>query len=451
MFSFVAGIAISNAFLPKFNELLDLNIPYNLDVNRFVFISLLGSAIFLGGLSGLYPAIYSSVVSPANSLKGKWHGGGKSGVVLKNSLVVAQLMAAIILVVGCIVVFKQLQFIQTKKLGFERDQIIYIPYQQVRFFDKTSTLTNELLKNQNILKVSVASTVPLNSGNQGIATSWEGNTQGNELFIYRTRIDYNYIDLFQIEMTAGRNFSPAFPIDSLESYILNEAAVKALGWDKAVGKSFEGGTVVGVVKDFHFQPFNFTIEPMFMKFRNRENSLYGNIILKIVMDDKEQTLAYVKKTLSDLVPEIPFNYHYMDDSYNEMYKTEKRFSWIINIFTFVALFISVIGLLGLINQNVVQRIKEIGIRKVLGASVVNILAMLSKGFFKLVLISIMVASPIAYYLSSKWLERFAYKIDLVWWIFVVAGLLTAFTTMIAIGFQATKAALMNPINSLKSE
>ncbi|HEY4653402.1 MAG TPA: ABC transporter permease [Cyclobacteriaceae bacterium] len=450
--SFATALAFSYALLPQFNNLLGLTIPYDLEIGRFVFAGLVVSAIALAGLSGLYPAIYSSIVSPIDSLKGGWYRAGNLGQVLKSTLVLIQFTAAIVLTFGSIVISNQLGFIQNKKLGFERNEIVYIPYQQQNVFDKISTLSSELLKNPRILNVSLSSDLPLNSESQGLVDRWEGNTEGRELRMYRTRVDYNYIDVFQIEMAEGRNFSPGFPSDSSGAYILNEAAVEALGWSSVVGKSFEDGIVVGVVKNFHFQPFNYSIEPMYMNFINPRNSYFeGNIILKISPGEKRETLTYVQRIMKDMMPDMPFTYLYLDESYSELYESEQRFGWIMNLFTGIAIFIAGMGLFGLINQNVAQRIKEIGIRKVLGASVINILVLLSKGFMKLFLIAAFVAFPVAYYLGNQWLRDFAYRIDMAWWMFTLAGAITASVALAAICFKAVNAALMNPVNSLKSE
>lgn len=287
---------------------------------------------------------------------------------------------------------------------------------------------------------------------QGIADEWEGNNTESELGIYRNYVDYDFIDLLEIELVEGRNFSPAFPTDTLGAYILNEAAVKALGWESAVGKKFERGKVIGVVKDFHIQPFDLAIEPMYLTFRNRETTYYsGNIAMKIKMDDPEGALAYVQETLKEMTPLLPFQHRFMDESYNQLYESEKRFGKVFNIFTLIALFIACMGLFGLVTHNVIQRTKEISIRKVLGATISNIVGLLSKDFLKLVLLSSIIAVPIAWWGMNKWLQDFAYRINLNWQTFVLACLLAIGLAFLTISAQAIKAAAANPANTLKGE
>ena len=248
----------------------------------------------------------------------------------------------------------------------------------------------------------------------------------------------------------GRNFSPEHPTDST-GIILNESAVKALGWESAVGKAFNGRQVIGVVKDFHFQPFDLTIEPLFLVLRTKKNSFYGNIVIKAKMDDLDNTVAHIQKTLKTILPQIPIEHRVMDESYNQLYRSEKRIGTVLNLFTLIALFIACMGLFGLVSHNVLQRTKEIGIRKVLGASVSNIVSMISKDFLKLVVLSVIIAVPIAWWSMSKWLQDFAYRIDMDWGIFALIGLLAVGAAFLTVSTQAIKAAIANPVDSLKVE
>jgi putative ABC transport system permease protein len=255
-----------------------------------------------------------------------------------------------------------------------------------------------------------------------------------------------------MELVEGRNFSPNIPSDSLNGYILNEAAVKALGWTSAVGKKFGAGTVIGVVKDFHFQSFDFSIEPLFLKYRNATN-LYGisNFMAKIDSENTEAALAHVENTLKTMVPDFPMEYHFLDDTYNQLYNTEKRFGKAFNLFTFIALFIAGIGLFGLVTFQVNRRTKEIGIRKVLGATTTGLVALLSKDFLKLVFVALVIASPLAYFFMEKWLQDFSYRIDISWWTFALAGFAAIIIAFVTVSFQSVKAALANPVETLRSE
>ncbi|MCB0628234.1 MAG: ABC transporter permease, partial [Lewinella sp.] len=397
-FSFGLAIGLSFALLPAFNRLLGLDIPYFLDDNHLLLIGMLVTAILFGVVSGLYPALLSTRVAPAQAFKSGWFKHRKDGNRLRQILVIGQFSAAIVLAISSVVIYQQLRYIQNKKLGYNRDQVVYVPYQQQAILDKTETIRSELLKHPQIDQVAFANSLPLNMLTQGIAENWEGREEGEELPIYRNWVDYDFIDLFDIELVEGRNFSPEFPTDSTESYILNESAVKALGWESAVGKEFEEGRVIGVVKDFHIQPFNLAIEPLWMRFINHATTYYnGNILIKINGSDSKEAVAYLQKTLKTILPNVPFEHHFMDESLNQLYESERRFGEVFNLFTLLALFIACMGLFGLVTHQVLQRTKEIGIRKVLGASVSSIVNLLSKDFIRLVIISALVAVPIAWW------------------------------------------------------
>jgi putative ABC transport system permease protein len=285
-----------------------------------------------------------------------------------------------------------------------------------------------------------------------IVKEWEGNDSQGDFFVYNNFIDYDFIDLFEIKLKEGRNFSPDYPTDSVESYILNESAVKALGWGSAVGKQFRNGKVIGVVKDFHFQPLDLAIKPLFLALRQGRGAMNTeHIVIKVKTGDLENTLAAIQQTIKNFVPHIPFEYRFMDEAYAQLYQSEQRLGLAFNIFTGLALFIACMGLLGLVSQQVLQRTKEIGIRKVLGASVPGIVLLLSKDFLKLVLLALIIAVPVAGYAMSRWLEDFAYSIDLSWWMFALTGIVALVIALVTISFQAIKAALANPVKSLRNE
>lgn len=449
IFSFGIAIALAYLLLPAFNQLVDKEIIFSLDSNRFAFMVMLATALLLGALSGLYPAILSSAVAPVNALKGKWMKRQKDGAFLRQALVVGQFAAAIILAIGSVVIYQQLRYIQDKKLGFNRDQIVYVNYNEVDLYNKVPTLKSELLKHSQIEQVSVSSYLPLNINSQTIVDNWEGNNAQEELWIYRNYIDYDYVDLFEMEIVEGRNFSPNHPNDSTDSYILNEAAVKALGWESAVGKKFNGRKVIGVLKDFHFQSLDFAIEPIFISFRRKEISFYTtNIIIKGKMDEVDEAVAHIQKTLNTFIPQVPFDHRFLDESYNQLYKSERQFGQVFNIFTCIALFIACMGLFGLVTHKVIQRTKEIGIRKVLGASVTNIVSLISKDFLQLVLVATIIAIPIAWWGSQRWLQDFAYRIDIGWWTFLLIGLLAIGLAFLTVSTQALRAATANPADTL---
>ncbi len=451
LFSFGMAIGLAYLLLPAFNQLMNQQIPFTLGSNRIVLLGMLSAAVLLGGLSGLYPALLSSVITPVNALKGGWFKNRKDGAFLSNTLVVGQFTAVIVLAIGSLVIYQQLQYIQNKKLGYNRDQVIYVPYRQVDFYEKTAIIRTELLKHPQLEKVSFAANMLLNVSSARPVNNWEGNNNEQSIRFFRNYIDYDFIDLVEIALVEGRNFSPEHPTDST-GIILNESAVKAMGWESAVGKAFNGRQVIGVVKDFHFQPFDLTIEPLYLVLRTKDDSFYyGNIVIKAKMDDLDNTVAHIHKTLKSILPQIPIEHRIMDESYDQLYRSEKRIGTVLNIFTLIALFIACMGLFGLVSHNILQRTKEIGIRKVLGASISNIVSIISKDFLKLVMLSVVIAVPIAWWIMSKWLQDFAYRIDMDWWLFALIGLLAIGVAFLTVSTQAIKAAVANPVDSLKEE
>lgn len=451
LISFGIALALVNVMLPVFNRLLDQSIPFHIMGNGLLLIGMLLTAFLIGIFSGLYPAFFLSALSPAKAFKGGLLNDAKKGSILRNVLVVGQFCAAIILTIGSIVIYQQLHFIQNKKLGFNRDQIIYLPYKQEEVFQNSNTVRSQLLQHPKINKVSFGTYMPLNLNSRTTVRKWENNSAEASLGIYRNYVDYHFLDLFEMELVEGRNFSPAHLSDTAKAYILNEAALANLGWNTAVGKKFHQGQVVGVVKDFHFQPFNLAIEPQYMVIQNQQSGSRGNIALKVNMDELDQTLAFVQQTMNEIVPQAPFEYHFLDESYQNLYGFENRLARIFNIFTLLALFIASIGLFGLVANQVLQRTKEIGIRKVLGATIYNIVSMISKDFLKLVIIATIIALPVAWWSTHKWLEAFVYHIEISWWIFALAGFSTLSIALITVGIQSVNAALANPVGALKNE
>lgn len=449
--SFILAMALATILLPTFNQLLGEDIPFTLSGSPWLLIGMLLPAVVVGGLSGLYPAIFLSKLLPVRAIKGSLTKTDIKGNALRNVLVVIQFSASIVLATGSIVIYQQLKFIQNKDLGYNRDHIVYIPLTDANIETRLSTIRNELLKNPQIEKVSFPGEMPLNMGSETVIDDWEGNTDKKHLFIYRNYVDYDFISLFGIQLLEGRNFSPDHPTDTVNSYILNESAVKALGWQSAVGKQFLDGEVIGVVKDYHFQPFDLTIQPMFIRFRSTESRREFNIAMKIKMHDVDETLKYVEGTVRAFVPGEPIECRFMESDYDLLYQPENRFGEAVNIFTILALIIACMGTFGLVAHNIFRRTKEIGIRKVLGARIAAIVQLLSKEFLVLVLVSVLVAVPIAWWAANKWLEGFAYKIEIEWWMFVLSGFVALAIGLLTISVLTIRAALANPVESLRAE
>jgi putative ABC transport system permease protein len=448
--SFASALALAAILLPSFNQLLDKGIVFDWTSSRWLVAGMLATGLLIGGLAGLYPAVLLSATSPIKAFRG-FVNKPRGGTAFRNTLVVGQFTASIVLAIGSLVVYQQLQFIQSKNPGYNRDGIVYIPFNQLDISNKAATVRAELLKNPQVEAVSFSKYIPLDMFSEGMINQWEGNETKENLSIYVNNVDYDFIDLFGMQLKEGRNFSPAFPTDSTAAYILNETAVKKLGWTTAVGKQFQGGQVIGVIKDFHFQSFGQSIKPLFLSFFTNSNQNITNLSIRVQAANMGQTLDFIQQEIKAILPHLPVECIFMEEDWYKLYESEQRLGQAFNLFTLLALFIACMGLFGLISHQVVNRTKEIGIRKVLGASVAGITGLLAKDFLKLVAIAIVVASPIAYYFMQKWLSDFAYRIEIQWWMFGAAGAMAVLIAFLTVGFQSVKAALANPVKSLRSE
>lgn len=449
--SFVFAFAVTQLILPLFNDLLGITIPFALLDNASLLIGMVIVAFLIGVLSGLYPAVFLTSVSPAQVFRGNFLKNFRKGWSMRNGLVIGQFSTAVILAIGSIVVYQQLQYIQNKKLGFNREEIVFISYNDENINKKASLIKSEISKIPNIEKVALTTYLPLNLNSQGIVNSWEGNANQEQLFIYQNYVDEDVLDLFEMEIVEGQNLHPETPEDTLNYYLLNQSAVEKLGWKSPVGKQFRDGTVIGVVKDFHFQTFDLAIEPLFLTHRGKGYGDFANILMKVRVEDIDKTLAQIEKTWSEVASHYPFQYQFLDETFNQLYENETRLGKAFNIFTALSLFIACMGLFGLVSHSVLQRTKEIGIRKVLGASEFSIITILSADFLKWVFYAILIATPIAWYGMQKWLQNFAYHIEIQWWIFASAGVFAIGISFLTVSAQSIKAALANPIDSLRSE
>lgn len=452
-FSFILALGLVQILLPGFNRIMGQSLSFNLLGNPILFALLLLTAILIGGLSGLYPGFIMSGITPMKAFEGKSLSNFKN-TSLRNFLIVIQFSAVIIFAVCTVVVYQQLQYIQTKKIGFNRDQIVYVPFHFQQINKNKALIRNELSTNPRISNVSVANNLPIKGTNQGIIENWEGKVGAENLPCYRFYVDDHFLDLYEMELIAGRNLSPDFPTDSSGAYLLNEAAVETIGWTphSAIGKTFKDGKVIGVVKDFHFQPMDLNIEPLFLALRTEQTGgSHGNFAMKVQMDDLENTLAYIRQTFKKMAPNIPFEYHFLDDSFNRIYASEQRLGKTFLIFTFLAVAIACIGLFGLVSYTLVQRTREIGIRKVLGASAVSIVHLLSKDFIRLVAIAVTIAIPLAWFIMTKWLQGFAYRVEISVWVFLLVGALAIGIALATISLQGVRTAQLNPVKSLRQE
>ena len=454
----LVGLIMAQLALPYYNELADKQLAIPFGIPTFWLVAILGILI-VGLLAGSYPAFYLSAFQPIKTLSGKFLDKG-GNLNLRNGLVVFQFLIAVLLIIGTLVINQQMRFIQNKKLGFEREQLLILDNVET-LRDKAFTLKKELLKNSEITKATVSGYLPVPSyrSDSPLCKSPELR-EDNCVSIQLWNIDEDYIPTMEMELLAGRNFSPDMPTDS-NAVIINETAAKILGFDNPIGQPLYGGadfdpqsdkmaeakTVIGVVKDFHFESLRQNIGALSFWF----DPYPGNIILKVNTDNLSDLLPTIESNWKSVAAGLPFSYRFMDDSFDRMYRSERRINSIMSIFSGLSIFIACLGLFGLAAFATERRTKEIGIRRVLGATTASLVALLSKDFLKLVVIALLVAIPIGWYFMNQWLQDFAYRVELHWWMFVIAGLLAVLIAFLTVSTQSIKAALSNPIESLRSE
>jgi len=451
VFALIIAFVLLQLALPAFNDISGKQL--NLSIKPSLAFILLG--LLVGVLAGIYPAFYLSSFRPIAVLKGKVAGNNKS-FGLRSSLVVFQFFISVGLIIGTIVVYQQMKFIQNKNLGYNKEQLITIQNSYVLGRNE-QVFKQQMLQDPRIVRATASMYKPAGPSNYNNALAYP---QGNDNLIVNGvdyHVDEDYIPTFGMHIIAGRNFSKDFPTDSL-GIILNETAVQALGWNSmtAVGKTVirqnsDRGTnvpfhVIGIVKNFNFKSLHQTISPLFMSYEPE-----GGLIFKIKTSDVQGLLATMKKQWDSYHTDEPFSYAFMDDLYNKTYSAEQKTGTILNIFSVLTIFVACLGLFGLVTYAAEQRTKEIGIRKVLGASVTQVTKMLSKEFLKLVLIASLIAFPAAWWAMNKWLQSFAFRITISWWVFVVAAATALLIALITVSSQAIKAAMANPVNSLRSE
>lgn len=449
----LVSLLIILLLLPGFNALTDKKLSIDLTNPSFV-LMLLGLTVFTGLVSGSYPALFMSSLKPISVLKGllKFKPGA---AYFRKALVVFQFVLSIVLILGMIIVYRQINYIHNKNLGFAREDILFMPLEG--HLEKSfPTFKNELLKQPGIKAVTSAQSSPLEVGSSTQGVRWPGKDTTKLTLFSMNPITYDYIKTMGIELVAGRDVSPEYGMDT-SNYLVNEAAARKMGYKDPVGKELtawgDKGTIVGVMKDFHHNSLHVPIEPLILKMfkMTGETPFWGHVIIRSEKGKTKEAIASMEKVFKQFNPGFPFKYYFTDEEIAKNYKSEFTVSKLSRYFAFLAIFISCLGLFGLVTFTAEQRTKEIGIRKVLGASVTGIFSMLSKDFLKLVLIAALIAFPLAWWAMHSWLNDFAYRIDIGWWVFVVAGLSAVLIALLTISFQAIKAAIANPVKSLRTE
>ncbi|SKB31276.1 ABC transporter permease [Daejeonella lutea] len=447
--SIVLAVLVVWLLLPAFNALSGKTLTLAL-FDAKLLLSLAGIALMTGLISGSYPALFLSGFKPISVLKGKLR-TGMADQVFRNSLVITQFVVSIVLLAGTAVVFKQLNYIRDRNIGFEKTNLLYMPMKG-DMWGKQEALTDALKQDKLTSNFSIISDLPVNITSGTVSVYWEGKAEGSQPVIPSISVDENFINVFQAKILNGRSFSEEFKGDSA-NFVVNETAVKLMGMtvNNAVGKQLdwdgEKGQIIGVVKDFNFKPLQYVIEPLVL----RKISGSGTVVIRTLPESTEATIKSLERISSRLNPAYPFNFSFIDQDLANLYRGEQQMGKIFNVFAILAIFISCLGLYGLSAFTAEQRTREIGVRKVLGASVGSIVFLLSGKFTRLILVAMIVAIPVAWYSIDSWLQSFAYRVEISWLVFMGASLASLFIAWLTVSYESVKAAIMNPVKSLRSE
>jgi putative ABC transport system permease protein len=451
LIAFLLSVLLCRLLLPLFNQMAGKVISTGISNNPLHLLSLLLLSVVIGVMAGFYPSLVLSSFQPVQVLKGRFATSTK-GLILRKSLVVFQFTISILLIVGTLVVARQLNYMRSQDLGFSKDQIIVI---NTNYDKNKATFKNSLSTIPGVVSTSFSSSVPGTDYNSAYSEveNRKGTMQKSNLDL--AFVDFDYIPQFQLKFVAGRAFSQAFPTDSSQAMVINESAAQMLGYQspqEAIGRNFNQwgrkGKIIGVLKDFHYRSLQQKIQPLTMRM---EHWGYGLITIKVAAANLPATLHAIERNWNGIIPNRPFDYFFLDDAFDKQYRAEDRFGNLFFNFAVLAILISCLGLLGLASYSTIQRTKEIGVRKVLGANVSSIVNLLSVDFIKLVLIAFVIATPIGWLGMNKWLHDFAYRTSLSWQVFALAGAVAVAIAFFTISFQAIRAAMANPVKSLKAE
>ncbi|PVD53651.1 hypothetical protein DC498_03810 [Terrimonas sp.] len=448
-FSITAAFLIVVLMLPLFNSLTGKQLTLPIEDPVF-WLSLLGLLAGTGLIAGSYPALFLSSLNPLKVLKGKLKFGW-APVFFRQGLVVFQFSLSILLIVGMIVIYRQMDYIQSKNLGYDRENLIYIPIEG-SLADRYSSFKEQVQQLPGVMGISKMRNSPTVIEHHNNSIGWPGKAPDLTVSFADGVVGYDFIKTMKLSLKEGRDFSKEFGLDSA-NFILNETAVKKMGFENPVGQTVTWGNhpgkIIGVLKDFHFNSMHQAIEPLIL--RVDEDWSWGTILVRTKPRETKEAIAGLEKLCKTINPKFPFTYQFSDLEFEKLYRSEQVVSKLSNIFAFLAIFISCLGLFGLAAFTAEQRTKEIGVRKVLGASVSNILTLLVSNFLKPVGIALIIAFPLAWYIMHKWLMDFQYKINMGVDIFLLAGILTFLIAIFTVAFQSIKSALANPVKNLRVE
>ncbi|MBK9931158.1 MAG: ABC transporter permease [Saprospiraceae bacterium] len=453
--SFIAllcALAMVYFFLPSFNTVTGklLKIPFT---DPAFLITVFGLTLGTGVFAGSYPAFFMSALRPITVLKG-WLRFNPSATLLRRGLVVFQFALSIFLIMGMIVIYRQIAYINNKSLGFDKENLIMVPIEG-DLQKNYEVFKQELSREAGIKQITSASNSPLQVGSSTGGVRWPGKDTTKSILFSNSNITYDYIKTMGIELVNGRDFDHSFSTDTV-NYLINESAAKKIGYTDPVGKELtmwgDKGQIIGLMKDFHHNSLHVPIDPLIIRlFKPSWQSVWGYIIVRTEAGQTKQAIASLEKMYKQFNPAFPFKYSFTDEEIAKNYKSEQTVGKLSKYFAFLAIFISCLGLFGLATFTAEQRIKEIGIRKVLGAGVGNLVGMLSKDFMLLVAVSTLIAFPVSWYFLTSWLEKYPYREGMHWWYFGMAGALAIMIALITVSFQTIRAAVANPVKSLKME
>lgn len=463
--SFIAlliAIFLTALFLPSFNSLMNRHLTMNFNENLFLYIGLILLTLFVGCLSGTYPAIVLSSFQPIKALRRDFRKGTVLGTFMRKGLVVFQFVISLIFLIGTIIIFQQLNFIKNKDLGFIKDNVIEIPiYKDNALCRRADLIKKELSQHPNIIDIVVTAGIPGAYNGIPIHCVPEGFSEDNPTELDELMVEAGFFGFFGIEFIEGRGFSKKIVSDSTSSVIINETAAKSIGWKNPIGKQIKSKafvdesnktglvTVIGVVKDFHNGTLHDELKPSIYKIYPPGVS---EIYIRIRPENIQETIAFLERKWRDLPTHLPFNYQFLDDFYEAFrYTEDKKISKVFALSSILAIFLACFGMFGSASYSAERRKKESGIRKVLGASVSKIVLLISKEFIFLILIANIVAWPLGYYISNRWLQSFAYQTSIGVWAFIFASVLALMVALISVSYQSVKAAIANPIDSLRYE
>ena len=460
----VLALVLVELAMPVFNTLSGKALTFQLFAGWLIPLALIGIVLLIGVLAGSYPAFYLSAFRPVQVLKGATERGGSRASRLRQGLVVFQFAISCALIIGTGVVYSQLTFMQNKKLGFDKEHVVavsLIDYPDQLNYER---LKEAVLQHPNVIGVTASSTIPGREAPSDYPIVPEGTPTEDAFDIPTLAVDHDFVETFNLELAAGRAFSKAFPSDTAEAILLNETALRKLGWAAPLGKKItlsydhpalgftqKEGVVVGVLTDFHYASLRREIEPVLLHLLPPSQFL-SYLSVRIRPNDIPATLAFLEEEWNAYTTAgYPFSYTFMDEEFDALYRAEERFGDIVAYFSLLAVMIACLGLFGLAAFTTERRTKEIGVRKTMGASVTSIVVLLSKDFLKLVGLAFVVAAPLSYFAMNRWLDAFAYQVELSWWIFLITGLAALGIALLTVGYQSIKAALADPVKALRYE